>query len=300
MSFGNKVWVMPLFANADFVLHWNKAHFREAGLNPDKGPETIAELDAVIQRLTRERGGDLERVGMEPWNLYGHGNTIQAWGYAFGGSFYDEVRDELTFNHARVLRAVEWYTGWVRRLGLERVNRLRQEVATPGVHFFGSGRWSIHALTSPNLREVQKHDSALQIGAAPLPGEPPGRSGSVAIGGHVIGAPPSPRREQAWDFMRYIGADSEGTATIARLVGIPGWLKSPGLDEISRDPLQKAYVDGVRRAQHVQLGYYSPAGFDLNPIQEIIDGKRGIREALEEINRDANVRYKEWQRQVKK
>ncbi|HEY7270920.1 MAG TPA: extracellular solute-binding protein, partial [Dehalococcoidia bacterium] len=86
MNYGGKTWFLPLYANADFILHWNKGHFREVGLNPDKGPETIAELDPMIPLLTREQGGQLDRVGMEPWNMYGAGNTIEGWGFAFGGS----------------------------------------------------------------------------------------------------------------------------------------------------------------------------------------------------------------------
>jgi multiple sugar transport system substrate-binding protein len=152
MSYQNKVWFMPgSQTNADFVLHWNKAHFREAGLDPEKGPLTFAELDTMIQKLTREQGGELERVGMQPWDLYGLGNTTQALGYAFGGSFFDEAKDEWTLNHPRVLRAVEWYTGWAKRLGADRANKLRQAVTPPGgVHFFGSGRFSIHTLTCRN------------------------------------------------------------------------------------------------------------------------------------------------------
>ncbi|MDQ3702572.1 MAG: extracellular solute-binding protein, partial [Chloroflexota bacterium] len=35
MGHGGKVWLMPLFVSADFILHWNKEHFRDAGLNPE-------------------------------------------------------------------------------------------------------------------------------------------------------------------------------------------------------------------------------------------------------------------------
>jgi multiple sugar transport system substrate-binding protein len=297
MSYQGKVWFMPgAQTNADFVLHWNKAHFREAGLDPEKGPTTIAELDSMIQRLTREQGGELERVGMQTWDLYGLGNTTQAWGYAFGGSFYDEVKDELTFTHPRLLRATEWYTSWARRLDPARVNRLRQAVTPPGgVHFFGSGRFSIHVLTSGGLIGVQKFDPSIQIGAGPMPAEAPGKPGTVTIGGWAVAAAAGgAQRDQAWDFLKYGGASEEGTLAVARTGGIPGWLKSPGMAELSKDPLWKAYVDGVRRAEYVQISFYSPTGYDLNPIQEVIDGKRSMRDALEAINRDANQRYADW------
>jgi multiple sugar transport system substrate-binding protein len=70
MSFDNKVWLLPgSEANADFILFWNKQHFKEAGLDPEKGPTTIAELDGMAQRLTREQGGQLDRLAMKPWDV---------------------------------------------------------------------------------------------------------------------------------------------------------------------------------------------------------------------------------------
>jgi ABC-type glycerol-3-phosphate transport system substrate-binding protein len=301
MSHGGKVWFLPLFANADFVLHWNQAHFREAGLDPGKGPQTIADLDRMIQQLTREHGGDLARLGMQPWDTYGLGNTIQAWGYAFGGSFYDERRDELTFTHPRVMRAVEWYTGWAQRLGVDRVNQLRRAAATPaGAHFFATGLVSIAPMTSPNLRATQRHDAQLQIGAGPMPAEAPGTPGTVTVGGQCIAAVPGSTRAEAWDFMRFIGASEEGTTLVARTAGTPGWLKSPGLNELAADPLQKAYIDGLRRAQSVQLGYYAPFALNLAPIQEVVDGKRAVRDALEAINREANQSLKDLRAQLGK
>lgn len=299
MSYQGKVWFMPLFVNPDFVLHWNKQHFQEAGLDAEKRPETIAELDSMIQLLTREQAGELMQVGMQTWDLFGHANTIQTWGYAFGGSFYDEAKDELTFTHPRVQRGTEWYTGWAHRLGVERVMRLRQAAALPGgVHFFASNRFSIHVLTPPGLRAVQQYDPAIQIGAGPIPAEAPGKPGAVALGGHNVGAVPGPKREEAWDFMKFIGASGEGTSIIARQAGIPGWLRSPGLVELAKDPLQKAYVDGVRRAQYVQLGFFAPVAINYQPLQEVIDGKRGVRDALETINRQANQAIKELRAQL--
>lgn len=301
MSHGGKVWLLPLFASPDFILHWNKGHFRQAGLDPEKGPETIVDLDRAIQMLTQEDGGELTRLGMQVWDVGQSHNTLQAWGYAFGGSFYDATRDELTFTHARIQRAVEWYTGWARRIGVEKVAAVSQSVAMPpGTHFFASGRLSLHTLTPPALLAVQKYDPRLEIGAGPLPGEAPGKAGTATLGGHCIGAVAGGnQREAAWDFMKFAGASDEGTTIIARQVGTPGWLKSPGLVELSKDPLQKAYVEGVLRAEHVQLGYYTPAGYDVSPIDDVVAGKRGVRDALEAVNRDANQRHASWKNQVK-
>jgi multiple sugar transport system substrate-binding protein len=302
MSHDNKLWFLPgAEANADFVLFWNKQHFREAGLDPEKGPTTISELDTMAQKLTRENAGEIERLAMWPWNIYGIGNSTQCWLYAMGGSVYDEARDVLTFTHPRILRAVEWMAGWANRLGVDRVNRLQQSVNTPGVPFFGTGRLSINPLVSVHLRDTLKNDPSMQIGAGPLPGEAPGKAGAVAIGGWVVAAPAGGKqREEGWDALKHIGVSDEGTMAVARRGGIPGYLKSPGLAELSKDTLFKAYVDAVRRAEFPQMSFFAPGGLNTAPIQEAMEGKRSVRDALEEVNRDANQKHTEWKAQNKR
>ncbi len=296
MSFDNKVWLLTgAEANADFILFWNKQHFKEVGLDPEKGPTTIAELDSMAQKLTREQGGQLERVPMKPWDVYSIGNSIQGWSYAMGGSFYDEKKDELTFTHPRILRAVEWMADWAKRLNYDRVQQFQTSVAIQGVHFFGTGRLSIAPLVSVNLRDVLKNDPSIQIGAGPLPGEAPGKPGAVAMGGWVVGAlAGGKQRDEAWDALKHIGVSDDGTTAIARRGGIPGYLKSPGLTELSKDPLFKQYVDGVRRAEFVQVGFYTPGGWSSASIQDAIEGKRSVKEALEDVQRDAVQRYADW------
>jgi multiple sugar transport system substrate-binding protein len=183
MNYNGQLWYMSFNANADFVLHWNKKHFREAGLDPEKGPATTAELDDYIRRLTWEEGGELKRLGCWLWNFYGHGNTIQAWGYAHGGSFYDEKKDQMTFSDPKIMEAVEWYTGWARRIGDARAKALSGQALPGGTHFFATGHYSIHVLTSTGLFGVLKYDPTMEIGAGPFPGKTRDLAGTVTIGG---------------------------------------------------------------------------------------------------------------------
>ncbi len=101
-------------------------------------------------------------------------------------------------------------------------------------------------------------------------------------------------RDQAWDALKHIGVSDEGTSAIARRGGITGYLKSPGLTELAKDPLFKQFVDGVRRAEFPQMGFYAPGGLNTAPVQEAVEGKRSAKDALEEVSRDANQRHADW------
>ena len=304
MSYGGKVRALPFRMNPDFVMHWLKDSFREVGLDPNKGPQTIADVDKMIPMLTRDTGGKLERVGMQPWDFYGTGsNTFNAWGRAFGGSFYDEQKDEITFTHPRVLRAVEWYVEWARRLGADRVKSLENEynASNANSHFFLSRKWAMHPLTPSTMNILKRAAPELytteKIGAGPFPFEAPGKLGAVTVGGWGIAAVAgSKMKDAAWEFMRYCGASDEGTLTIARTNGLPGWLKSPGFAEISKDPMQKPYVEAIQRAEFAQFGYYVPTGPSNVPLDEAIAGKRTARDALEAMQREAATLYDDYKK----
>ena len=59
-------------------------------------------------------------------------------------------------------------------------------------------------------------------------------------------------------------------------------------------------MDGVRRAQYVQLGFYAPVAINYQPIQDVLDGKRGVRDALETLNRDVNEQLRQLKAQLGK
>ena len=47
-----KTWGIP-FQRSTLLLYWNKAHFRETGLDPDRPPANWQEMQGFAQRLTR-------------------------------------------------------------------------------------------------------------------------------------------------------------------------------------------------------------------------------------------------------
>jgi len=57
------MWALPS-APATVALHWNRRMFREAGLDPDRPPRTIEELDAYSRRLTKkDASGKITQAG---------------------------------------------------------------------------------------------------------------------------------------------------------------------------------------------------------------------------------------------
>jgi len=62
---GGKTWGVP-FQRSTIVMYWNKDAFKEAGLDPEKPPQTWAELVAYGQKLTkRDDKGNVTQWGVQ-------------------------------------------------------------------------------------------------------------------------------------------------------------------------------------------------------------------------------------------
>lgn len=86
VSSGGHVWGIPTTADA-YCLVWNKDAFRRAGLDPERPPRTIAELEAYAAKLTlRTPSGGIEQMGFLPWLPW---DQSLMWGILFGGDWYN-------------------------------------------------------------------------------------------------------------------------------------------------------------------------------------------------------------------
>lgn len=96
-------------------LYYNRALFREVGMDPDRPPRTVNELDAAAERLTaRGLGGRIERAGFLPnmpawWPYF--------WPTVFGGKLYDAARNRAVLTDDGSVAAYEWVAGYPKRLG---------------------------------------------------------------------------------------------------------------------------------------------------------------------------------------
>lgn len=99
---------------ASVALHYNRTLFKEAGLDPNKPPQTFKELDADAEKLTvKNPDGTYKQMGFIPnepgWWDYG-------WGFFFGGRLWDG-KDKITCNSPENVRAFEWIASYSKKYG---------------------------------------------------------------------------------------------------------------------------------------------------------------------------------------
>jgi len=112
MTFGGRLYG-TVNTGGTLALYYNKGLLREAGLDPERPPRTISELDGCQRRLTIvEPGGAIRRTGFlhrEP------GWWSWLWGYYFGASLYDERANLALVDSPINIQAFDWVQSYPRQ-----------------------------------------------------------------------------------------------------------------------------------------------------------------------------------------
>ncbi len=190
-------------------LYCNLDHFQQAGLDPDRLPRTIEELDAAAARLTlrNDRGG-LDRTGFQQ-------NLPQWWPYfwpiLFGSSLYDPGSNRATIAEAPGIAAFAWIQNTAARLGIDASRALARtfdrSYHTPGDPFF-SGRASM-IIQGPWLANFARRSAVnLRFACAPPPVEAALLEPAAPLGmveADVLVVPRGGRHPaEAWRFVRFM------------------------------------------------------------------------------------------------
>lgn len=194
---------LPLLMDANALL-WNKAAFREAGLDPERPPATLRELMAYARRLTKtDSQGRTVRLGLQI-----PAPTLLCW--LHGGDFYDASGRRPTPATPENVRAYRYYADLVEAQGGTR----RVEAFTSGFgaaqgpnhpFFVGKVAMMISGEWIPSW--IQKYAPQLDYGVAQVPFDErrPDRRGTTMIAVNLLAIPTEAKRpREAWVFLRWL------------------------------------------------------------------------------------------------
>lgn len=211
---------------ASLALLSNKRLLKEAGLDPERAPLTIDELDAYAERLTKwevtlPSGEKSIRSGYLPEVPEGRKRLIQAgflpgepgwwsygWGYYFGGSLMDGP-DKASAASPANERAYRWLASYSERLGIGVIKRFRSgfgNFSSPQNAFLsGKVAMVLQGVWMHNF--VEKFAPGLQWSAAPFPypTDKPELAFTTEADADVLVMPKdSPHPAEAFEFLKYL------------------------------------------------------------------------------------------------
>jgi ABC-type glycerol-3-phosphate transport system substrate-binding protein len=278
------------------ALHWNKRLFREAGLDPNRGPQTIRELDAMAERLTIWKRGSETRAGLKPagegWSLAQIGFVPQepgwwawAWGFWFGGQVWDGT-SRITADSPENIAAYEWVRSYTRKYGKEDLQKFASgfgNFSSPQNAFLcGRVAMEVQGVWMHNF--IEKYAPGMEWGAAPFPASEPTEHPVTNLEADVIVIPRGSRHPQeAFEFIRFVNS-REGMEILCS-----GHRKFSPLAEVSPEfarmnPPANPYLDLFRQMS------YSPRIFSTPKTGVWAQYRRELGAAFDEIRlRDKKV-----------
>ncbi len=264
-QYNGKTWGIPAAADPNFALVWNKDHFRQAGLDPERPPKTIKELEEYALKLTiRDKKGEIERLGFLPTFLPHASIAVLTWGWAFGGEFYNEKTQEFTCDDPRVVEAMKWVLHMQKQYGgQERVLNFEAGFGFSAQEPFVQRDLAMSIAYIPYAQDILRFAPDLEFGIAPMPVREGVEVGSEWVGGWTMAIPYGERghEKEAFELIRWMCSDPVGTRYMATTMKLlPACRKSPfftkdlaGGDE-SRPEIRvmKAFYEILKRAQRVR------------------------------------------------
>ncbi|MCK6470253.1 MAG: extracellular solute-binding protein [Planctomycetes bacterium] len=278
------VWALPTTPST-IALHWNKNLFKEAGLDPDRPPRTLAELDAYNRKLTkRDENGRLVQMGFLPtepgWWNYG-------WGNWFGGKFVSEDGRTLLCDTQPWIDAYAWLDKMAAEFGREGVSSFRGGIGnfdSPHNAFIaGKVAMVLQGVWMANF--IRRYKPAMRWGVAPFPG--PGGSDaepvSIAQADVLVIPRGCPNPEAAWRFARYVSSTGPDDPS-APLEGMEILCDGQG----KHTPFRHATPRFLAEHRHEQLKVFIDLGASPNAVIEPLmpiwkEYRLGLQAAFEKL-----------------
>ena len=288
-SHRDHLWALPATPSS-IALVWNKKLFRAAGLDPERPPSSIAELEEFNLKLAKYRpDGRLEQIGFLPeepgwWN--------SMWGFWFGGALWNGEKT-MTANSPGNLAAYEWVESYPKRFGADNLLAFRDgfgNFASPQNPFL-SGRVAMELQGVWIYKFIKTYAAAdFEWGVAPLPTSDPEHLKDVTIvESDVLVIPAGAKHpKEAFEFLKYVNSQKPmEKLCLGQLKFSPLREFTPGFLENHPNPYIKDFLNLAKspNAKYVpRLPTWTEYSGDMrNAVGNIWAGKESAREALDSV-----------------
>lgn len=211
VTYEGHVYALP-FESDSLVFFWNKDYYKEAGLDPERPPKYLSELDVYAEKLTKENPqGEYDVLGFNPWA--GRSIEFMHWGWKNGGKFYDPETGRITATDPRNVEMLKWEVEFAKKYGPEKMGVLVEAAATAGpggesVGMFSMGLTAMRVAGSYFWSRVDKYGPDVDYGMTRYVPIPKGGQNAGITEGTIIYMPTGAKGireypEAVWKFMRW-------------------------------------------------------------------------------------------------
>jgi sn-glycerol 3-phosphate transport system substrate-binding protein len=297
------------FSTSSIMMYYNKDHFKEAGLDPEAPPATIAELATAVEKLTVKNGEKINRFGL--------GTKLR---FFILGTWIPSIGNgSAMFNNANGRTGTPTEITMTKDGSLEKtLTEWSAVLATGGVEYtdagpnesFLSGYYSMIFGSTSSMANFVKtaKDNGMDLGVAELPRVDENGSPATGIGGSALYMFNRNNENSVlatWDFIKYL-ASPEASAK---------WFMGTGYYPMNTDAFNlddvKALMEDYPQYKIISTIITNSAGYtdytepwipsftdtDTLVQDEIIkfsDGTQDISKTIENIHNGATIKLEDF------
>lgn len=278
VTIGDKTYGVPLINGSRAALYYNKKMFREAGLDPNKPPQTFSELMEYARKLTKyDRNGNIVRSGLSLRITGGGSGLTEKFGFFLHNAGSDVIKQ---VGNGRWVNGLDTEAG---RMALnyyiDAVHNYRVDSpeSRHDAEAFVTESTAMFIRESWVIEEIRSKNPSLDYGVAPMPGwvSRDTLTQPWPIFLSVNGA----KSAEAREFLIFL-TGREAANMILELSGwIPDRLDFDWSRVLNKTPQYEVFVNPPK-----SLGYYSDP---LTPAYDEVYTK--VADRLVEIFRDKSL-----------
>ncbi|MBI3972669.1 MAG: ABC transporter substrate-binding protein [Chloroflexi bacterium] len=302
-----QIYALPsLSGTGGLSLYWNKEHFRQAGLDPNKPPQTWSELETYAARLTVGQGEAIQRLGIDHvlsrGTVAGDYGRFAAWLYANDGNLVSADGRKVAFDLKEGSDTLNWMIQVGRRQG--GADSLLQ-ITGRAAFFQGKMAMFPEQDLLPSLARIDANAKDMDWMVAPLPindRNPKAKLRIPTTGGHgysVMTAAKNP--EGAWQLTNWLTASDAQCNFMTREQGRIAPLKRCSTDpEAQKRP--EFQVFSKIQGNVVALPFFPDITWQQRIQQHFQDAVLGkvspdaaLRTAAQEAQNALDESWRQWQ-----
>jgi multiple sugar transport system substrate-binding protein len=257
LTWNGKLYGLPHTAGTRY-LFWNRKHFQDAGLDPNKGPETWDDIAAWAPKLTKKDGAKITQYGFLPNFPDGLTDQLLITAMENGAVSQDETGRTIMIDSDPWVEALQWSVDFIDKFGggYGSAASFMQGFAQQPVDPFAQGKVSICSYGNWMVELYARFPDLSYDGTGMMPvsAKMKGKKVNWSCGWTFVIDPNTKLTEQGWEFMKWvIGADyvrAAGTVGLdlttqewnrQKLPGTPIFAPTPPTYKPAMDVMQAEY-----------------------------------------------------------
>ncbi len=241
----DKLYALPLDTDTR-ALWYNKDLFTAAGLDPEKPPQNVQELQDMSDALTEKGAGDrITRWGFLP-------TADQAWTYTYGfawkGEFQDAATRKITCAHPQIVESMQWLKGYADHVGVDNIDAFVAACQGSNCNdqndYFWTGQAAMVVSGDWKVAQAKRYKPDTNFGVVPMPGpDGPAPHASWAGGWSYVMPTGAKNPDAGWKVLNWTCGPVGQAIFNKATYHIPTNRQAAADAYFVEDPLHKVFMD---------------------------------------------------------